>query len=43
LPFADSGSDWKGLFSDVVVTSDREVPLSAALERFSVNLLIQTM
>ncbi|QVX15880.1 malto-oligosyltrehalose synthase [Pseudomonas congelans] len=43
LPFADSGSDWKGLFSDVVLTSDREVPLSAALERFSVNLLIQTM
>ncbi|MDU8418210.1 malto-oligosyltrehalose synthase [Pseudomonas syringae] len=43
LPFADSGSDWKGLFSDVVVTSDREVPFSAALERFSVNLLIQTM
>ncbi|EPM44457.1 malto-oligosyltrehalose synthase [Pseudomonas syringae] len=42
LPFADSDSDWKGLFSDVVVMTDREIPLSAALERFSVNLLIQT-
>ncbi|KPW39226.1 Maltooligosyl trehalose synthase [Pseudomonas amygdali pv. mellea] len=43
LPFADSGSDWKGLFSDGVATHVREIPLSAALERFSVNLLIQTM
>ncbi|MFH7572613.1 hypothetical protein, partial [Pseudomonas syringae group genomosp. 7] len=42
LPFADSGSDWKGLFSDDAVTNDREIPLSAALERFSVNMLIQT-
>ncbi|SDW59604.1 maltooligosyl trehalose synthase [Pseudomonas syringae] len=42
VPFADSGSDWKGLFSDVVVTHDRELPLSTVLERFSVNMLIQT-
>ncbi|RMQ47795.1 Maltooligosyl trehalose synthase [Pseudomonas cichorii] len=43
LPFADSPPHWKGLFSDVVVTNDREIQLSAALKEFSVNLLIQTM
>ncbi|MGN2430167.1 malto-oligosyltrehalose synthase [Pseudomonas syringae] len=42
VPFADSGSDWKGLFSDVVVINDRELPLSTVLEKFSVNMLIQT-
>ncbi|MCQ3027010.1 malto-oligosyltrehalose synthase [Pseudomonas tremae] len=42
VPFADSGTHWKGLFSDVVAMNDREIPLNAALERFSVNLLIQT-
>jgi (1->4)-alpha-D-glucan 1-alpha-D-glucosylmutase len=43
LPFADSNRSWKGLFSDAVVTTDKELLLSAALEEFSVNLLIQTM
>lgn len=43
LPFADSNRSWKGLFSDAVVTTDKELLLSAALEKFSVNLLIQTM
>jgi len=43
LPFADSNRSWKGLFSDAVVTTDKEMLLSAALEGFSVNLLIQTM
>ncbi|WP_024694994.1 malto-oligosyltrehalose synthase [Pseudomonas syringae] len=43
VPFADSQLQWKGLFADVVVMSAGEIPLSAALEDFSVNLLIQTM
>lgn len=42
LPFANSNQTWKGLFSDAVVTTDKELLLSAALEVFSVNLFIQT-
>jgi (1->4)-alpha-D-glucan 1-alpha-D-glucosylmutase len=42
LPFADASRNWKGLFSDAVVTTDKELLLSAALEEFSVNLFIQT-
>lgn len=42
LPFADANRSWKGLFSDAVVTTDKELLLSAALEEFSVNLFIQT-
>lgn len=43
LPFADSDRSWKGLFSDAVVTTDKELLLSAALKEFSVNVFIQTM
>jgi len=43
LPFADSDQRWKGLFSDAVVTTDKELLLSAALNEFSVNVFIQTM
>jgi (1->4)-alpha-D-glucan 1-alpha-D-glucosylmutase len=42
LPSADAQQSWKGLFSDAVVTSDRELLLSAALGDFSVNVFIQT-
>jgi (1->4)-alpha-D-glucan 1-alpha-D-glucosylmutase len=42
LPFADANRSWKGLFSDAVVTTDKELLLSAALKEFSVNLFIQT-
>ena len=42
LPSADSGSDWKGLFAEVVAINDGGIPVSATLENCSVNLLIQT-
>jgi (1->4)-alpha-D-glucan 1-alpha-D-glucosylmutase len=42
VPLAEAGSDWTGLFSEVVAISDGEIPVSAALEHCSVNLLIQT-
>jgi (1->4)-alpha-D-glucan 1-alpha-D-glucosylmutase len=42
VPFADSGSEWTGLFNRVVAIRDGELPVSAALEDFSVNLLIKT-
>jgi (1->4)-alpha-D-glucan 1-alpha-D-glucosylmutase len=42
LPFADSDGSWRGLFSEAVVTTGRELLLSAALEKFSVNLFIKT-
>jgi len=41
LPFADSGN-WKGLFSETVVTTNKELLLSAALKDYPVNLIIQT-
>jgi (1->4)-alpha-D-glucan 1-alpha-D-glucosylmutase len=43
LPFADSDPNWKGLFSQTTVTTNKELSLSAALKEFSVNLLIQTL
>jgi len=43
LPFADSNPNWKGLFSQATVTTNKEMSLSAALKEFSVNLLIQTL
>jgi (1->4)-alpha-D-glucan 1-alpha-D-glucosylmutase len=43
LPFADSDPNWKGLFSQATVTTNKEMSLSAALKEFSVNLLIQTL
>jgi len=43
LPFADSDPNWKGLFSQATVTTNKELSLSAALKEFSVNLLIQTL
>ena len=42
VPSADSGSDWKGLFAEVVAINDGGIPVSATLENCSVNLLIQT-
>jgi len=42
LPFTDSDAGWKGLFSEAVVTTGRELLLSAALKDFSVNLFIKT-
>ncbi|RRV10782.1 malto-oligosyltrehalose synthase [Pseudomonas sp. v388] len=42
VPFADSGSSWNGLFTEVVDTHDGEIAVSAVLENFSVNLLIKT-
>ena len=42
VPFAETGHRWKGLFSEVAVSTDKEVLLSAALDNFSVNLIIQT-
>jgi (1->4)-alpha-D-glucan 1-alpha-D-glucosylmutase len=42
VPFADSGSEWTGLFNRVVTISDGELPVNAALEDYSVNLLIKT-
>jgi (1->4)-alpha-D-glucan 1-alpha-D-glucosylmutase len=43
LPFADSDPNWKGLFAQATVTTNKELSLSAALKEFSVNLLIQTL
>jgi (1->4)-alpha-D-glucan 1-alpha-D-glucosylmutase len=43
LPFADSDPNWKGLFSQTIVTTNTEMLLSDALKEFSVNLLIQTL
>jgi len=43
LPFADSDPNWKGLFSQATVTTNKEMLLSAALKEFSVNLLTQTL
>ncbi len=43
LPFTDANSNWKGLFSETTVTTNKEMPLSVALKEFSVNLLIQTL
>jgi (1->4)-alpha-D-glucan 1-alpha-D-glucosylmutase len=42
LPFATLAESWTGLFSEPVVTTNKELLLSAALKDFSVNLLIQT-
>lgn len=42
VPFADPGSEWKGLFSEVVAINDGGIAVSATLEHCSVNLLIQT-
>ncbi|MDB6142109.1 MAG: treY [Pseudomonas sp.] len=42
LPFANLAERWTGLFSEPVVTTNKEMLLSAALKDFSVNLLIQT-
>jgi (1->4)-alpha-D-glucan 1-alpha-D-glucosylmutase len=42
LPFATLAERWTGLFSEPVVTTNKELLLSAALKDFSVNLLIQT-
>ncbi|MDB5982194.1 MAG: treY, partial [Pseudomonas sp.] len=42
LPFATLVESWTGLFSEPVVTTNKELLLSAALKDFSVNLLIQT-
>lgn len=39
LPFDDSGRSWKGLFSEPVVTTNKELLLSSALKNFSVNLI----
>jgi (1->4)-alpha-D-glucan 1-alpha-D-glucosylmutase len=43
VPFAETGHRWKGLFSEVAVSTDKELLLSAALDTFSVNLIIQTV
>jgi (1->4)-alpha-D-glucan 1-alpha-D-glucosylmutase len=43
LPFTASNQNWKGLFSEDAVTTDKELLLSAALKDFSVNLFVQTM
>lgn len=43
LPFADSNPNWKGLFAQATVTTNKELSLSAALKEFSVNLFIQTL
>jgi (1->4)-alpha-D-glucan 1-alpha-D-glucosylmutase len=43
LPFTDSDLNWKGLFSESIVTTNKEMFLSDALKEFSVNLLIQTL
>ena len=43
LPFADSNPNWKGLFAQTTVTTNKELSLSAALKEFSVNLFIQTL
>ncbi|MFJ3484944.1 malto-oligosyltrehalose synthase [Pseudomonas sp. NPDC090202] len=43
LPFADSDPNWKGLFSQATVTTNKEMLLSAALKELSVNLLLQTL
>ncbi|MFY1663330.1 malto-oligosyltrehalose synthase [Pseudomonas sp. Pseu.R1] len=43
LPFADSNPNWKGLFAQATVTTNKELSLSAALKDFSVNLLFQTL
>jgi (1->4)-alpha-D-glucan 1-alpha-D-glucosylmutase len=42
LPFTETDTTWKGLFSETVVTPDSELLLSAALQDFSVNLFIKT-
>ncbi len=41
LPFDASGQKLNGLFSTVAVTPHRELMLSAALQDFALNLLIQ--
>lgn len=42
LPFAGASSSWKGLFSQAIVTSNKELPIGAALKEFPVNLLTQS-
>ncbi|MCY1412775.1 Maltooligosyl trehalose synthase [compost metagenome] len=41
LPKTDSSHSWKGLFSEAVVTAERELWLSTALKEFPVNLYLQ--
>ncbi|HEY0285888.1 MAG TPA: malto-oligosyltrehalose synthase [Pseudomonas sp.] len=43
LPFTDSDLNWKGLFSQAIVSTNKELFLSNALKEFSVNLFIQTL
>ncbi|MDI2589919.1 malto-oligosyltrehalose synthase [Pseudomonas sp. 681] len=41
LPFRPSEENWKGLFSSVAVTKNRELNISTALGDFPVNVFIQ--
>jgi len=43
LPFTNAEENLKGLFSNAVVTKHKELPISAALGDFPVNLFIQTV